>query len=211
MTNEVDHAGSAAPVGHASAWSLEPARQPAHLQAQLPTSSLLFAPLPLEMTTRAMQTALTRPALLDDLDQANAMHARCSLESRFARYHATRQSLTAREWSRLCDPANGTTLITVPLYEPSRVIAITHLLRTPAPHVRELGLLIEDAWQGQGLGTVLAQYAVELARTHTLDCREITAMTGTGNQRMLAILRGLRARVTGRDGPTLDTVIQVEV
>ncbi|MEU9168592.1 GNAT family N-acetyltransferase [Streptomyces sp. NPDC048420] len=118
--------------------------------------------------------------------------------------------MTPQEWWSLCDLANGTTLITVPLDEPSRVIAITHLLRTPVPHVRELGILVEDSWQGQGLGTVLAHYAVDLARTHTLDCHEITAMTGSGNRRMLSILRGLRARVTGRDGPTLDTVIQVE-
>ncbi len=191
------------------AGSPELIREPA-TRSQLPASSLLLPPSPLETTTRANQVTLTRIAFLDDLDEANAMHSRCSLESRFARYHAARRALTPREWWHLCDRANGTTLITVPLDEPSRVIAITHLLRTQVLHVRELGILVEDSWQGQGLGTVLAHYAVDLARTHTLDCHEITAMTGSGNQRMLSILRGLRARVTGRDGPTLDTVIQVE-
>ncbi|MET8454741.1 GNAT family N-acetyltransferase [Streptomyces sp. NPDC005209] len=119
--------------------------------------------------------------------------------------------MTAREWRYLCDWSNGTTLVTVPLHEPTRVIAVTHLLRTPVPHVRELGILVEDSWQGQGqgLGTLLARYAVDLARTHTLDCYEITAMTGIDNQRTLSILRGLHARVTGRDGHTLGTVLQV--
>lgn len=210
MTNEVIGSDNTGRNGTAPAGSPELTREPASPQTQLPTSSLLVPPAPLETTTRARGVTLTRIALLDDLDQVNAMHARCSLESRFARYHAARQSLAAREWRHLCDQANGTTLITVPLREPSRVIAITHLLRTPVPHVRELGILVEDSWQGQGLGTALAHYAVELARTRTLDCHEITAMTGSGNQRMLSILRGLHARVTGRDGPTLDTVIRVE-
>ncbi|MFE9882554.1 GNAT family N-acetyltransferase [Streptomyces sp. NPDC005784] len=193
------------PVG-----SPEPAREPASAVSQLPASSLLLDPPPLETTTRTHQVTLTRTALLDDLAEVNAMHTRCSLESRFARYHAARPAVTVREWGHLCDRANGTTLITVPLHEQSRVIAVTHLLRTPVPHVRELGILVEDSWQGQGLGTILAHYTVDLARTHTLDCHEITAMTGSGNQRMLSILRGLHARVTGRDGPTLDTVIQME-
>lgn len=188
----------------------EPTREPTAALPQLAVSSLLVNPLPRPMTTHAQQLTLTRTAHLDDLDEVNAMHARCSLESRYARYHAVRQAVTAGEWAHMCDRSNGTTLVTVPLHEPPRIIAVTHLLRTPEPHVRELGILVEDSWQGNGLGTTLAHYAVDLARTHTLDCREITAMTGRGNQRMLSILRGLHAHVTGSDGPTLDTVIQVE-
>ncbi|MEU6355952.1 GNAT family N-acetyltransferase [Streptomyces sp. NPDC047072] len=210
MSNEVIGSGNTGRNGTAPAGSPEQTRELASPQTRLPTSSLLVPPAPLETTTRTNRVTLTRIALFDDLAQANAMHARCSLESCFARYHAARQSLAAREWRHLCDQANGTTLITVPLGEPSRVIAITHLLRTPVPHVRELGILVEDSWQGEGLGTALAHYAVDLARTHTLDCSEVAAMTGSGNQRMLSILWGLHARVTGRDGPTLDTVIHVE-
>ncbi|MFE5923983.1 GNAT family N-acetyltransferase [Streptomyces sp. NPDC056468] len=178
--------------------------------SQLAVSSLLVNPAPRPMTTRADQLTLTRTAHLHDLYEVNAMHARCSLQSRFARYRAARQTVTAREWRYLCDWSHGTTLVTVPFREPTRIIAVTHLLRTPVPHVRELGILVEDSWQGQGLGTVLARYTVDLARTHTLDCYEITAMTGIDNQRTLSILRGLHARVTGSDGPTLSAVMQVE-
>ncbi|MET8109330.1 GNAT family protein [Streptomyces mirabilis] len=196
--------------GDLPAGSPEPVREPAFAMSQLPASSLLLNPTPRPMTTRTNQLTLTRTAHLDDLDEVNAMHARCSLESRFARYHAARQAVTAREWGHLCARSNGTTLVTVPLHEPTRIIAVTHLLRTSVPHVRELGLLVEDSWHGQGLGTTLAHYTVDLARTHTLDCHEITAMTGSDNHRMLSILWGLHARVTGRNGPTVDTVIHVE-
>ncbi|MCX4578969.1 GNAT family N-acetyltransferase [Streptomyces sp. NBC_01571] len=186
------------------------AREPTPAVLQLAVSSLLVDPTPRPITTRANQLTLTRTAHLNDLDEVNSMHARCSLESRYARYHAARQAVTTREWGHLCDRSDGTTLVTIPLQEPTRIIAVTHLLRTSVPHVRELGILVEDSWQGQGLGTALAHYAVDLARTHTLDCYGIAAMAGSGNQRMLSILRGLHARVTGRDGPTLNTVIPVE-
>ncbi|MFG2785712.1 GNAT family N-acetyltransferase [Streptomyces prunicolor] len=197
-------------IGSLPPWNQEPPGEPVPAGSQLPASSLLLSPLPQQMTTHTNQVTLTRTAVAGDLDAVNAMHSRCSSASRFARYHAARQTVAVREWGYLCDPANGTTLITVPVQESSRIVAVTHLLRTSVPHVRELGILIEDSWQEQGLGTTLTRYTVDLARTHTLDCHEITAMTGSGNQRMLSILRGLNARVTGRNGPTLDTVIHVE-
>lgn len=184
-------------------------QEPGFAASRLPVSSMLLDPPPLQMATRANQVTLTRTALVDDLDQVNDMHARCSLDSRYARYNAARRAVTTREWWHLCDRANGTTLITTPVHDPSRVIAVTHLLRTSAPHVRELGILVEDSWQGQGLGTALTGYMVKLARTYTLDCRAITAMTGSGNQRMLSILRGLYARVERTSGPTVDALIPV--
>jgi RimJ/RimL family protein N-acetyltransferase len=190
-------------------WDPEPPRAPSAV-SQLPTSSLLLDPPPFQMITRANRVTLTRTALVGDLDEVNEMHARCSLDSRYARYHAGRRAVTAREWWHLCDRAKGTTLITVPEDDPTRVIAVTNLMRTSAPHVRELGILVEDSWQGEGLGTALTGYMVELARTHTLDCVAITAMTGSGNQRMLSILRGLDARVEQVTGPTMDALIRVE-
>lgn len=178
--------------------------------SQLPASCLLLNPPPLQVATRSNQSTVSRTALADDLDEVNEMHARCSLSSRYARYHAARRAFTTSEWKHLCDRANGTTLVTVPLHDPQRVVAVTHLMRTPAPHVRELGILVEDSWQGEGLGTVLTVYMVNLARTNTLDCRAITAMTGSGNHRMLAILRGLDAQVEQHtDGPTVDALIRV--
>ncbi|HEY8983358.1 MAG TPA: GNAT family N-acetyltransferase [Streptomyces sp.] len=161
------------------------------------------------MTIRTHHEVLTRTATTDDVDAVNLMHARSSLRSRFARYHGARHGVTHREWERLCDPARGTTLVTVPLDEPARIVAATHLMRTQVPHVRELGILVEDAWQRRGLGSALARYAVGLAHTHTLDCREITVMTGSSNRAVLSILRLLNARVTERDGSAVNVVIPV--
>ncbi|MER5431696.1 GNAT family protein [Streptomyces griseoruber] len=158
----------------------------------------------------AHQITLSRPAVLNDLDHVNEMHARCSLKSRYARYGAARRALTPREWRRLCDQAGGITLVTVPRSDPSRVIAVTCLMRTQASHLRELGILIEDSWQGKGLGTTLTRHMVASARTHALDCQAITATTGGDNQRMLSILRRLGARMSHPSGGTVDALIRVE-
>ncbi|MGW1626585.1 N-acetyltransferase family protein [Streptomyces sp. NPDC002172] len=153
---------------------------------------------------------LVRDAHFNDLDQVNEMHARCSLDSRYARYGAARRALTPREWRRLCDQAHGITLVTVPLHDPSCVIAVTCLMRTSASHMRELGILVEDAWQGRGLGSKLTRHMAALTRTRALDCKVITATAGSGNQRMLSILRGMGAGMSpSRDG-TVDALIRMQ-
>ncbi|MBW8793169.1 MAG: GNAT family N-acetyltransferase [Streptomyces sp.] len=153
---------------------------------------------------------MSRPAAFNDLDRVNEMHARCSLQSRYARYGAARRALTPREWRRLCDQAGGITLVTVPRRDPSRVIAVTCLMRTQPLHLSDFGILIEDSWQGQGLGTTLTHHMVALARTHSRDCQAVTATTGSDNQRMLSILRRLGARMSHPSGGTVDALIRVQ-
>ncbi|MFK0160438.1 GNAT family N-acetyltransferase [Streptomyces sp. NPDC090493] len=158
----------------------------------------------------AHQITMSRPAAVDDLDHVNEMHARCSLTSRYARYGAARRALTPREWRRLCDQAGGITLVTVPRRDPSSVIAVTCLMRTQSPQLRELGILIEDSWQGRGLGTTLTHHMVAFARTHTLDCQAVTATTGSDNQRMLSILRRLGACISHPSEGNVDALIRVK-
>ncbi|WP_406442611.1 GNAT family N-acetyltransferase [Streptomyces sp. NBC_00631] len=163
-----------------------------------------------QTTLSAPHFQLVREALFDDLDHVNEMHARCSLDSRYARYGAARQALTPREWRRLCDQANGITVVAAPLHNPSRVIAVACLMRTSALHMRELGILVEDAWQGKGLGSILTRHMAALTRTRALDCQVITATTGSGNQRMLSILRGMGARMSPSRGGTVDALIRMK-
>lgn len=162
------------------------------------------------MATRTDRITLTRPASADDYEAVNEMHATCSPESRYARYNAARRGLTRREWATLCDRSLGLTLVTVQADNPSRVVALTHLMRTSVSHVRELAVLVEDSWQGQGLGAALVSYVVGLAHTGVLGCRAISAATGRGNVRMLSILQGLDAAVEYPAGATAEALIRVE-
>lgn len=130
----------------------------------------------------------TRRANLGDLDQVNALHHRCSLHSRYARYATGRRELKPSEFARLVHPAAGTSWLTTLQDDPGTAVAITHLLKTCSTGVFELAILIGDPWQGRGLGAELTAHALEAA-TDDPNCRTVTAMFGAGNRRALAILR----------------------
>ncbi|GGV29470.1 GNAT family N-acetyltransferase [Streptomyces sp. PDY-4] len=151
---------------------------------------------------------LTRPATLDDFDAVNALHNRCSLETRFARYQAARRSLRRGEFHHLTRPGLGLTWVTHPEDDPQRLIATTNLVRTTEPSTAELGIMIEDPWQSRGLGTTLAQYAREQART--FGCCSMSVVTGLDNVRMLRILRTLGASRPAVHRSTADLTVSVE-
>ncbi|MFD7552311.1 GNAT family N-acetyltransferase [Streptomyces sp. NPDC059816] len=142
------------------------------------------------------ELTLTRLARADDLDQINALHARCTLATRFSRYQAARRDLRPAEWRQLTDPARGTTWITALAGDPEQAVAVTHLMRTDRDGVRELGLLIEDSRQRQRLGTQLTGHA-------------IAVMTGADNRAMLTIARNRGAVLPLPTSSTVDLDIPV--
>ncbi|MDX3694847.1 GNAT family N-acetyltransferase [Streptomyces europaeiscabiei] len=149
----------------------------------------------------------TRPAVPEDLPAINALHGRCSLATRFARYQCARSSLKESEYQHLLDA--GSTWVTTPADSDEVVIAVTHLLHTSTPAVRELALLIDEAWQGQRLGGRLADLALDAARADP-SCRAVSVLTGATNRRMLRILRRRGAVIPPAHGPTLDITLTVE-
>ncbi|MDQ0364510.1 GNAT family N-acetyltransferase [Catenuloplanes indicus] len=101
--------------------------------------------------------AVIRRAVASDLDAVNDMHARCSAETRRARYHGQRDRIRAVEWAALCEPGYGfSALVTVQ----GHTVGLVNVIGTAAAAPWEAGLLIEDAWQGRGLGTRAAAYLV---------------------------------------------------
>ncbi|POX64428.1 N-acetyltransferase [Streptomyces sp. Ru62] len=150
---------------------------------------------------------LTRPAVTADRTAVNAMHARCSAESRHRRYQTARQRLTPSEWHSLTGPDRGLAWVTRPVEDPYRVIAATHLLRTPAARTGELAILVEDVWQNVGLGTSLVRHA--LREAHRLGMASVHVLTDRDNHHMLSICRSLGARVRDAQGPTVDLALPV--
>ncbi|MFJ8186563.1 GNAT family N-acetyltransferase [Streptomyces sp. NPDC096105] len=133
----------------------------------------------------------TRYAVPGDLDAVNAMHARCTVKSVIGRYRAPRFGIRPAEWSRLTDPATGSSWVAEHLGEPGRVIAVAHLAHTGREGVRELGLLVQDDWQYRGLGTALARHAVRHGRR--TGCRTVVITTGEQNGAMRSIAHRLGA------------------
>ncbi|WP_329020707.1 GNAT family N-acetyltransferase [Streptomyces sp. NBC_01601] len=136
---------------------------------------------------------ITRRAHLGDLEAVNALHHRCTLDTRYARYATGRSGLTRTEWSRWVHPAAGSTWLTAPAHDPATPVALTHLLKTDTPDTYEFAVLIEDRWQNKGLGSRLAAQA--LVEATAQDCHVLTATIGATNARATAIMRRLRIPV----------------
>ncbi|MEZ0070271.1 RimJ/RimL family protein N-acetyltransferase [Streptacidiphilus sp. MAP12-20] len=135
---------------------------------------------------------VTRRAAAGDLDAVQDLHGRCSIASRAARYMAGKRELTWADWRHFTHPTKATTWLTSPADAPDRIVAMTNLVAHRAdPSALDLGLLIEDGFQDQGLGTALARLALSHAKHR--GCQRLTASTEADNRRMLAILRRLGA------------------
>jgi GNAT superfamily N-acetyltransferase len=96
-----------------------------------------------------------------DADSVAQMHARCSLHTMFARYHAGVRSVPKRWLNRLLNPPRGNTVLAMCGYD---VIGMAQLISTGNPRTAEISLLVEDAWQRKGIGTALLSRTACAAR-----------------------------------------------
>jgi GNAT superfamily N-acetyltransferase len=71
----------------------------------------------------------------------------------------------------------------------NEIIAIVRYDREPGDERTEYAALVEDRWQGQGIGTVLTRRLVEEARDKGV--RSLYALVKGENRRMLNVLRHL--------------------
>ncbi|WP_018681083.1 GNAT family N-acetyltransferase [Actinokineospora enzanensis] len=102
-----------------------------------------------------------RPGTPADADAVAALHARCSAQSLFTRYHAGLRTLPRRWLHRLLQPPRGTTLLALCGND---VVAMAQLIPTNDPAEAEISVLVEDGWQRQGLGTAMITRLGTLAR-----------------------------------------------
>ena len=137
-----------------------------------------------------------RPVRPADADALDALMARCSLETRYRRFFAPVRTMPVeyRQGVLAGDPAEHDALvISRPL---GQIIALASLVRGVGDW--ELGLLVEDGWQRQGLGTTLVHELVARART-----RGVRRMRAT----VLPIASGLLVwlgRIVPMERSTLD-------
>lgn len=127
----------------------------------------------------------------EDLSAVSALHGRCSARTRLHRYLSGGPGPSPAQLSRLLDPARSTTLV-AEVVEGSgghgsgdQIIAMANLVGEGLQ--AEVALLVEDAWQGRGLGTALLRRIGVLAAR--MGC---AALVAHGHAENGAILRTLR-------------------
>ncbi|WP_225878315.1 GNAT family N-acetyltransferase [Spongiactinospora rosea] len=133
------------------------------------------------------------PLAPSDQQAVRDLHERCSPESRRFRYFSTGPALPPR--LRCHAPAHSL----VACHE-DRMVGLASLLTTAAPGVAELAFLIEDRWQGMGLGTAMARMLLREARDRGLAEVRATLLSDNTRMRRLLIALGAALAYTGDPG-----------
>ncbi|HXV94743.1 MAG TPA: GNAT family N-acetyltransferase [Pseudonocardia sp.] len=126
-----------------------------------------------------------------------AMHARCSPDTRRRRFLSPAPRLPPGELDRLMGDAGGHALLAVTA-DGGSAVGLANL-EPGEPGCARLAVLVENAWQGRGLGTALVRRMAETAAE--LGLREITGVARPDDLGITRLLRraGLRptAEITG--------------
>ncbi|GAA3727204.1 GNAT family N-acetyltransferase [Salinactinospora qingdaonensis] len=161
-----------------------------------PTDGLVTTHHSLELSVRQVGSA--------DAESLQRLHKRCSAETVHRRYFSTVRELSPRTLGVFCDPEHGLTLAAWPMRGDAPV-ALAHLMYTLDPGVGEIAFLVEDAWQGQGIGTCMARVLTAIAADWGLA--EVRAETVPDNAPMQRVMRRLGATVR----PPKDGVVQARL
>jgi RimJ/RimL family protein N-acetyltransferase len=151
-----------------------------------------------------------RPVDAGDKDAIRSAFEHLSAESRYSRFFALMDTLSDAQLRYLTevDHRDHEALIA---YDPDtgRGIAAARFVRSAQDsRVAEAAVVVDDDWQGKGLGTALSRLLADRAREEGVERFDATLLAA--NAKMLHLLEALGPfQVVGREGPTVD--IQVEL
>jgi RimJ/RimL family protein N-acetyltransferase len=137
-------------------------------------------------TTIAMRTI--EP---DDAPALQRFHSRLSEHSIYLRFFGFVPELSdqrARYFTQL-DNLHRLAVIALDPDDEDEIIAVARLDREPGTDSGEYAAIVEDRWQGRGVGFVVTRQLLDLAVERGF--RRVYAMVLPQNDRMLALLRNL--------------------
>lgn len=157
-------------------------------------SHLAIRPYPEElMQARHLNdgtTVLLRPIKPEDEPLWHKMLADCSQESIRFRFRYLFQAMSHEMAARYCfiDYDRELAIVAEVASQGNReLIGVVHLVCDADHRKAEYAVLVADAWQGHGLGSLLTQYCLEIAANWGL--KEIIGETEQTNHRMIAVFR----------------------
>ena len=147
----------------------------------------------------------TRPVRPDDRALFCRMWPRLSRDTVYRRFHAPVRTLSADAVERLVTVDHDAREAVVGVVG-GEVVGVARYERSPAdPASAEFAIVVEDAWQGVGVGRQLLTELTELAGQRGV--RTLTATVQPDNDRVIGLIRSLLPRSTFRDD---DDVLAVE-
>lgn len=135
------------------------------------------------------ETVLVRPARLSDEPALQDLFYRLSEESVYQRFMGHRSVFSHEEIQRLCDLdyASNMALVVCAGEDHGDIVATARYDVEPSTNLAEIGVVVLDAWQGKGIGTLLLGRMLEIARARGLA--GLSANVLVGNESMLQILQ----------------------
>lgn len=149
---------------------------------------------------------VVRPLGSRDAAALRAMHARCSAESRRLRYLRAEPDVPQRLLDGFAEAAPGSTFVAEG--PDGSLLALAHLSHVLDPGVAEVAVLVEDDWQGRGLGRALTELLLAMAGERGLV--ELRATVLGENTRMRRLLTSLGGRIhPGGDPRTIEVRLRL--
>jgi acetyl coenzyme A synthetase (ADP forming)-like protein len=148
-----------------------------------------------DVVLRTGSTLRLRPIRSEDADALLALYRRLSPDSLYFRFFAL-PNIDAQRAAGFCrvdyDDAFAVVGETA-----GRIAAVAHYFRLPQhPEVAEVAFTVEDALQGQGVGTRLLERLAEIARSRGITTFEAEVLGH--NRRMLDVFRNCGFAITQR-------------
>jgi RimJ/RimL family protein N-acetyltransferase len=146
---------------------------------------------------------LVRPVRESDAALLADGFARLSAKSRQQRFLTSKNRLSAAELRYLTDVDHYDHEAIGALDLAGAGVGIARYIRSRRdPRSAEFAVTVVDAWQGRGLGIELTRQLADRARHAGIST--FTALVTADNAAVAGLLRTMRARLTGRDGATLE-------
>jgi len=130
-------------------------------------------------------TAAIRPALASDAEALTRLHGRLSAESVRLRYLGAHPRLSEAEIGRLVE--HGPDHLALVAERAGELIAVAQYDRIPGSDVAEVAFVVDDAFQGLGVGTLLLEYLASEGRRYGF--KRFAADTLMENDQMAKVFR----------------------
>jgi RimJ/RimL family protein N-acetyltransferase len=131
-----------------------------------------------------------RPIRPDDEDRMLALFSRFSPHTIYLRFHQVLKEMPREDVRRFCTVDYDTSfalVATVISGGEERIIGVGRYARLPRQDAAEIAFVVEDRYQGKGLGTYLLHQLALIAREHGINVLEAEVLAQ--NQDMLRVLK----------------------
>jgi RimJ/RimL family protein N-acetyltransferase len=132
---------------------------------------------------RAISIRLSRP---EDTAGVEALHDRCSAESRYQRYFTPMNEWRDENLRRISGGHRGATLVVTDVQDTIIALGNVFPIGPQDTDAAEIAVLVDDAWHGAGVGLVLTNHLIQVARR--MGFAQLVAYVLAVNKAMLALL-----------------------